>query len=343
MTSPAQGGVAFESVSKTYTRRAATTAALRDVSLQIAPGSIFGIIGYSGAGKSTLIRTVNGIERPTSGRVIVDGIDVAKLRGRALRTAQKHTGMIFQQFNLLETVRVRDNVAMPLRLDGVSKAAARARAEEVLEFVGLAEKALAFPGELSGGQKQRVGIARALVRNPRILLSDEATSALDPTTTVQIIELLKSINREYGTTIIVVTHEMDVIKDLADEVAVMAGGEVVEQGSVLDVFIRPQQQITRDFVGTVVPQTLPERVVEHLGAGGLWRLLLLDKEVTQPLISSLITEIGVEVNMLHADMTEIGEHTVGQMIVKVEGAADRVQAARKYLSERVVSLEEVGR
>ncbi|MDM4763697.1 methionine ABC transporter ATP-binding protein [Galbitalea sp. SE-J8] len=337
------GHVVFEGVSKTFpgTRRATGTVALRDVSLDIAPGTIYGVIGYSGAGKSTLIRTVNGLEQPTAGRVLVDGTDVASLSGRALRDAQKRTGMIFQQFNLLETVRARDNVALPLRLDGVGAREARARADEVLEFVGLGGRADSHPGELSGGQKQRVGIARALVRQPRILLADEATSALDPTTTGQIIELLRRINSEYGTTVLVVTHEMDVIRDLAGRVAVMEGGAVVEEGAVLDVFVHPQQPITRDFVTTVVPQHLPDRVRTDLGGAALWRLLLLDDQVVQPLVSTVVTELGVSVNMLHADMTEIQEHTVGQMIVAVDGPADRVAAARAYLAERVVSLEEV--
>ncbi|WP_218003755.1 methionine ABC transporter ATP-binding protein [Herbiconiux solani] len=341
-----EGRIVFDQVTKTFPRqgkRDEPTSALRGVSLDVAPGTIFGVIGYSGAGKSTLIRMVNGIERPTAGHVVVDGVDVGALRGSALRTAQKRTGMIFQQFNLLETVRVRDNVAMPLRLDGVGARTARARAEEVLDFVGLGAKAGSFAGELSGGQKQRVGIARALVRNPRILLSDEATSALDPTTTAQIIDLLRSINTEYGTTILVVTHEMDVIKDLAHEVAVMADGEIVEQGTVLDTFLHPRSPVTRDFVTTVVPQGLPDRVVEHLGGDGLWRLLLVDDEVTQPLLSGLITEIGVSVNMLHADMTEIQDHTVGQMIIKVTGPEERVAAARAYLEQRVVHVEEVAR
>lgn len=346
MTDADRGRIVFDRVSKTFARTtssrgAADTAALRDVSFEIPGGRIFGVIGYSGAGKSTLIRTVNGLEQPTSGRVLVGGTDVSALRGSALRAAQKTTGMIFQQFNLLETVRVRDNVALPLRLDGVDAREARRRADEALDFVGLAGKADAHPGELSGGQKQRVGIARALVRNPRILLADEATSALDPTTTGQIIELLRDVNRTYGTTILVVTHEMEVIKDLADEVAVMDAGEVVERGSVLDVFVHPQQQITRDFVGSVVRQSIPASVTRHLGSSDLWRLLLLDDETTQPLIHGLITEVGVEVNMLHADMTEIQSHTVGQMIVKVDGPGDRVDAARAYLSSRVVSLEEV--
>jgi D-methionine transport system ATP-binding protein len=340
------GSVVFDDVSKSFDakssrRGAAGTAALRGVSLDVRPGTIFGVIGYSGAGKSTLVRMVNGLEQPSTGRVIVDGVDIGSLHGRALRDAQKHTGMIFQQFNLLETVKVRDNVAMPLRLDGLSKDKARARADEVLEFVGLSAKADNHPGELSGGQKQRVGIARALARNPRILLADEATSALDPTTTTQIIDLLRSVNREYGTTIVVVTHEMDVIKDLAHEVAVMADGEVVEQGSVLATFLRPQAGVTRDFVSTVIPQGVPGRVVEHIGGDGLWRLLLLDQEVVQPLVSDLITDIGVQVNMLHADMTEIQDHTIGQMIVKVTGRPEDVAAAREFLAARVVHLEEV--
>ncbi|MCS5713251.1 methionine ABC transporter ATP-binding protein [Herbiconiux sp. CPCC 205716] len=338
----AEGGIVFEGVSKTFSPdRRSTTTALKDVHLEVPAGSVFGVIGYSGAGKSTLIRLVNGLERPSSGRVLVDGIDMGALRGKNLRAAQKRTGMIFQQFNLLDTVRVRDNVAMPLRLDGVGAEAARARADEVLDFVGLSGKAGSFAGDLSGGQKQRVGIARALVRNPRILLSDEATSALDPTTTAQIIDLLRSINREYGTTVLVVTHEMDVIKDLADRVAVMADGGIVEEGPVLDVFVHPRSPITRDFVTTVVPQGLPPRVVEHLGSEGLWRMLLVDDEVTQPLLSDLITTYGVSVNMLHADMTSIQEHTIGQLIVKVTGPAERVAAARAFLTERVVQLEEV--
>ncbi|MFJ6651378.1 methionine ABC transporter ATP-binding protein [Microbacterium sp. NPDC091313] len=341
MTSGGAGAIVFDSVSKTFAGRSGGDPALQDVSFEVSPGSIAGVIGYSGAGKSTLIRMVNGLEQPTRGRVVVDGVDIGSLRGRALRDAQKHTGMIFQQFNLLETVRVRDNVALPLRLDGVAPAAARRRADEVLDFVGLAERGDAFAGELSGGQKQRVGIARALVRNPRILLADEATSALDPTTTIQIIDLLRRVNAQYGTTILVVTHEMDVIKDLAHDVAVMAAGRLVERGTVLETFLHPREQITRDFVTTVVPQGLPRRVVEHLGGDGLWRLLLLDDEVTQPLVSSLIRDLDVSVNMLHADMTEIQEHTVGQMIVKVTGAPERVRAARAYLAERVVDLKDV--
>lgn len=333
--------VEFVAVSRVFDTRGAATPALDEVTFSIPRGRIFGVIGHSGAGKSTLVRMINGLETPTSGTVNVDGVDIRSLTGTALRAAQKHTGMVFQQFELLQTISVRDNVAMPLRLDGVSKREARARADEVLAFVGLTAKADAYPGDLSGGQKQRVGIARAIVRNPRVLLCDEATSALDPTTTTQIIELLRRINAEYGTTIVVVTHEMDVIKDLCDEVAVMSGGRVVERGSVLDVFVQPQHEVSRAFVGSVVPQDLPERVIERLDSRYLWRLLLLDEQVTQPLISTLISRFDVAVNMLHADMTEVQRHTVGQMIVQVDGPDDQVAAARAYLEANVRAFAEV--
>jgi len=330
--------VELSSVSRVF---GAGAPAVDDVTLAIPRGGVFGIIGHSGAGKSTLIRLINGLEAPTSGSVSVDGLDVPSLTGAALRAAQKHTGMVFQQFELLQTISVRDNVAMPLRLDGVPRAEARRLADEVLEFVGLTEKADAHPADLSGGQKQRVGIARAIIRRPRVLLCDEATSALDPATTAQIIDLLRRINREYGTTIVVVTHEMDVIKDLCDEVAVMSAGRVVERGSVLDVFVDPQHDVTRAFVGTVIPNELPERVVSRLDQENLLRLLLLDEQVTAPLISTLIAEIGVGVNILHADMTEVQRRTVGQMIIQLTGDDDRIGAARAYLDEQVRTVTEV--
>lgn len=337
--SSAEPIVSFAAASRVFAPGQA--AAVDAVTLDIPRGSVFGVIGHSGAGKSTLIRLINGLEAPTSGTVSVDGIDVHGLSGADLRAAQKQTGMIFQQFELLQTITVRDNVAMPLRLDGVSRSEARARADEVLEFVGLADKADAHPADLSGGQKQRVGIARAIIRQPRVLLCDEATSALDPTTTSQIIELLRRISAEYGTTIVVVTHEMDVIKDLCDEVAVMSAGAVVERGTVLDVFVRPQHEVTRAFVGTVIPNELPERVTARLDQQNLLKLLLLDEQVTAPIISTLIAEIGVGVNILHADMTEVQGHTVGQMIIQLEGAAERIAAARAYLDDEVLAVSEV--
>ncbi|WP_243224717.1 methionine ABC transporter ATP-binding protein [Microbacterium sp. CIAB417] len=333
--------VRFEAVTRRFPGSGADQIALDRVDLTIARGDIFGVIGHSGAGKSTLIRMINALEVPTEGVVHVDGVDLASLPAAQLRSARKRTAMIFQQFQLLETITVLENVALPLRLDGVGRREAHARAVEALEFVGLGERTTAYPGQLSGGQKQRVGIARAIVRNPAVLLCDEATSALDPSTTQQTIDLLRRVNHEYGTTIFVVTHEMDVIKDLCHSVAVMSEGRVVEQGSVMDVFLQPRTPIAQAFVSTVIPQELPERVRRAVGGHPLWRLRFLDDEVTTPIVGTLISEFGLQVNILHADMTDIQDRTVGHMIIQVEGSPRQQEEAFAHLAERVVGLEEV--
>lgn len=339
--STAAVAIRLEGVTRRYGRDADELVALDDVSLTVRRGDIFGVIGHSGAGKSTLIRMVNALETPTAGVVQVDGVDLASLSTAELRAARKHTAMIFQQFQLLETLSVLDNVALPLRLDGVGRREATARATEALEFVGLGARIAAFPGQLSGGQKQRVGIARAIVRNPAVLLCDEATSALDPSTTIQIIDLLRRVNREYGTTILVVTHEMDVIKDLCHSVAVMEGGRIVEQGTVMDVFVHPQTAIAQAFVGTVIPHELPARVRRAVGGHPLWRLRFIDEEVTTPIVSALIADFGLRVNILHADMTDIQDRTVGHMIVQVDGDDAQREAAFGYLTDTIVNVEEV--
>ncbi len=333
--------VRLEGVTRRFSQGKREITALDAVDLSVRRGTIFGVIGHSGAGKSTLIRTVNALEAPTAGAVLVDGVDMASLGAAALRAARKKTAMVFQQFQLLETVTVLDNVSLPLRLDGVSRSEARRRASESLDFVGLADRAGAYPNQLSGGQKQRVGIARAIVRQPAVLLCDEATSALDPTTTRQIIDLLRRVNREYGTTILVVTHEMDVIRDLCDEVAVMADGRIVEQGTVMDVFVNPATPVAKSFVGTVIPNELPPRVLRAVGGAPLWRLRFLDDEVTTPIVGDLISDFGLRVNILHADMTDIQDRTVGHMIIQVDGDPAQRAAAREHLAQRIVSLEEV--
>lgn len=339
--SPSDVAVRLEGVTRRYGRGGEELIALDGVDLTVHRGDIFGVIGHSGAGKSTLVRMVNALESPSAGTVHVDGVDLASLSTSGLRAARKHTAMIFQQFQLLETVTVLDNVAMPLRLDGIGRHEARTRATEALEFVGLGARLASYPGQLSGGQKQRVGIARAVVRNPAVLLCDEATSALDPSTTLQIIDLLRRVNREYGTTILVVTHEMDVIKDLCHSVAVMEGGRIVEQGTVMDVFVQPQTAIAQAFVGTVIPHELPERVRRAVGGHPLWRLRFLDDEVTSPIVGALISDFGLQVNILHADMTDIQDRTVGHMIIQVAGDDSQRASAYAYLASRVVSLEEV--
>src|ERR1700728_2057692 len=265
--------IAFDDVSKIYPSRdrAAEVVALRDVNLEVPAGAIVGVIGKSGAGKSTLIRLVNGLERPTDGRVVVDGIDVTALDERGLRQARRSIGMIFQHFNLLSSRTAFENIALPLEIAGFDTAAIGKRVEPLLEMVGLSDKRDRYPAELSGGQKQRVGIARALATKPKVLLSDEATSALDPETTDQILALLKTINRELGLTIVLITHHMDVIKQVCDRVAVLDAGRVVEHGKVIDVFLQPRHEVTRALIGDVIAQELPPalkaRVAERLKTG----------------------------------------------------------------------------
>lgn len=244
--------IRFEHVSKTFQTKNGPFDALKDVSFEIEKGDIYGVIGYSGAGKSTLIRMVNALETPTSGNVWVEGKDIGTLNQKELRNLRKGIGMIFQQFNLLESKTIYDNVAIALKLNGVSKKDIEKRVTELLDFVELSDKKYSYPGQLSGGQKQRVGIARALANNPSILLCDEATSALDPKTTDSILELLKKINEMLHITIVIITHEMNVIQKICNKVAVMDYGQVVETGSVIQVFSDPRSDIARRFVGNLI-------------------------------------------------------------------------------------------
>lgn len=256
--------IRFEHVSKTFQTKNGPFDALKDVSFEIEKGDIYGVIGYSGAGKSTLIRMVNALETPTSGNVWVEGKDIGTLNQKELRNLRKGIGMIFQQFNLLESKTIYDNVAIALKLNGVSKKDIEKRVTELLDFVELSDKKYSYPGQLSGGQKQRVGIARALANNPSILLCDEATSALDPKTTDSILELLKKINEMLHITIVIITHEMNVIQKICNKVAVMDYGQVVETGSVIQVFSDPRSDIARRFVGNLIRDVIPEPLVESI-------------------------------------------------------------------------------
>ncbi|NUG64277.1 ATP-binding cassette domain-containing protein, partial [Acinetobacter bereziniae] len=249
--------IEFKNISKHYELKGQTIRALDQINLEIPAGSIFGIIGYSGAGKSTLIRLINLLERPNEGQVIINQKDFTALDARTLRQERANIGMIFQHFNLLQTKTVADNIEMPLKLLGVNKSEREKRLNELLEFIDLKHKKDAYPDELSGGQKQRVGIARALANHPKILLCDEATSALDPQTTKSVLALLKKINQEQGITVVMVTHEMDVIESVCDYVAVMEQGKVIETGSTLEIFSQPQHPTTKNFIQTVLQQQLP--------------------------------------------------------------------------------------
>ncbi|MBB6637798.1 methionine ABC transporter ATP-binding protein [Cohnella thailandensis] len=331
-------------VRKTFTRGGLTHEALKGVTLRVGKGDIYGIIGTSGAGKSTLIRLVNALEKPTSGRVLVEGQPLDGRGERELRAAKKKIGMVFQHFNLLESKTVFDNVAIPLVLDGKGKKEIRERVLELLAYVGLSDKAKSYPKELSGGQKQRVGIARALANNPTILLCDEATSALDPQTTQSILALLKRINEEFDITILIVTHEMAVIQQICNKVAVMQNGEIIEQGYVLNVFGRPEHPTTENFVRTVIRNTIPGSVLNDLNRdrpGRVFKLEFVGDSASQPIISRLVRSFDVEINILFANMTEVQQTTLGNMTLQIVGADREIEGAIAFLKEQVDRIEEV--
>lgn len=324
--------------------------ALRDVNLDIRAGEIFGIIGRSGAGKSTLVRCINLLNRPTSGEVIVDGRNLTALSEPELREVRRSIGMIFQHFNLLSSRTVYDNVALPLELAGTSKAEIRERILPIIDLVGLSAHAAKYPSQLSGGQKQRVGIARALVSNPKVLLSDEATSALDPETTVATLALLEKINRELGVTIVLITHEMNVVKQICGRVAVMNQGQVVELGSVLEVFERPKNDTTKALIGNVSAKELPRSIIEKVEKARqehgrdlvhLLRLSFLGSDVTEPIISQCSRKFGVDFNILRATVDELQGRTLGTLTVIIAAEPRTYADLAHFLFERGVNVEEL--
>ena len=324
--------------------------ALRGIDLHILPGEVFGIIGRSGAGKSSLVRVINLLNRPTQGQVIVAGHDLAQLNDARLRAARRDIGMVFQHFNLLSSRTVFDNVALPLELAGMAKNDIRQRVNPLLELVGLTALADRYPVQISGGQKQRVGIARALASQPKVLLSDEATSALDPETTGSILALLRQVNQELGLTVVLITHQMQVIKQIADRVAVMDAGRIVEQGRVIDVFTAPQQPITKRLIDEIVPQELPATVIDHVrqlqpplhgGSGQLLRLSYAGERAYQPILSHLIREYGLDLSILHGQIDEIQGQAFGSLAIYVSGQSGPLQAAIAQLRSEGVRVEEV--
>ncbi len=337
--------VRFEHLGKTFYSKGRRVAALQDVTLEIKKGEIFGIIGFSGAGKSTLMRMVNALETPTEGKILVDGVDVASLPGKELRSLRKDIGMIFQQFNLLESKTVFDNIAIPLIINHEKPDFIKKRGNELLDFVGLSDRAEAFPAQLSGGQKQRVGIARALATAPKILLCDEATSALDPDTTDQILKLLKRVNSELHVTILFVTHMINVITKLCDTVAVMENGKVVEYGSVLDVFSSPSSDITRRFVSSVIPDKIPDSVIATLKQDKspykLIRFRLRAKSFSENMIWQIDTGFNIESNVMFASVTELSGVVLSVIILQIKGEAADIERVTKFLDSRNVKWEEL--
>ena len=340
----------IQDLSLTYAGPQGPVHALKNINLHIQAGEVFGIIGRSGAGKSSLVRCMNLLNRPGSGKMIVNGRDLLQLSDAQLRQARQEIGMVFQHFNLLSSRTVFDNAALPLELAGVSKAQIAQRITPLLELVGLAHLANRDPAQISGGQKQRVGIARALASNPRVLLSDEATSALDPETTRSILDLLRQVNRELGVTVVLITHQMQVIKQIADRVAVMEAGQVVELGAVLDVFTNPQQAITQSLIDEIVPQELPASVQQRVQAlslglpagqsGQLLRLSYAGDSAYQPVLSHLIRELGLDLSILHGQIDDIQGQTFGSLAVFASGPPAQITAAIAYLQRNGVQVRQ---
>lgn len=325
---PVAGSVRFERIGKVYHSSAGPVHALEDINFDVPAGSIVGIIGRSGAGKSSLLRTINRLERPTAGRVLVDGQDIAGYNEDELVALRRRVGMIFQHFNLLSAKTVFDNVALPLRVAGVRPAHVHQRVTELLELVGLSGKHATYPGRLSGGQKQRVGIARALVHHPEILLCDEATSALDPETTQSILGLLRDINRKLGLTVVLITHEMGVIREICDQVVVLEKGRIVETGPVWQVFGAPQHDATRALLQPLA-HALPDDLAQRLAAqppasGGFSRVIELTftgEGGLQPDLGRIATALGSPVQLLHGGVDRIQGHTHGRLILSIDPQA----------------------
>ena len=344
----AAGGVAvrIENLTKVYENAAGPV--LDGVSLTIGEGHIHGIIGRSGAGKSTLVRCLNKLVTPTSGRVVVSDREITSLDGAALRAARRDIGMIFQHFNLLSSRTVAGNVALPLEVAGVSKAEIRRRIPPLLDLVGLASKADAYPSELSGGQKQRVGIARALALDPKVLLSDEATSALDPETTEQILQLLKDINRRLGLTILLITHEMEVVRAIASHVAVLEHGKLIENGPTFDVFAFPKSPVARSFLSSIVAHDLPPEIAGRLlpeaqgDTDPVLRIVFTGDAAHDPVIATLVEQFRIRPNILHGRIDYIDGKPLGVLTLIAGGLRERLPDVLLYLSSLGLFGEVIG-
>ena len=337
--------ITLENLQKTYQHKGRDIHALNGVSLHVAPGEIYGVVGQSGAGKSTLIRCVNLLERPDSGRVIVAGQELTALAPAALFKARHKIGMIFQHFNLLSSRTVYDNIALPLELVGADKKNIAAKVRPLLALTGLEDKASHYPAQLSGGQKQRVAIARALAAEPQVLLSDEATSALDPKTTEDILNLLRDINEKLGLTILMITHEMEVVKQICHKVALIEGGQLVETADVDTFFTAPQSELGQRFVAQTQRFDLPESYQQRLTADGkhpVVKIRFLGNKVDEPLLSSIARRFDVNVSIIQAKIEHIGHTTIGLIIAEILGDAARTADAVAWLQTQPVNVEVLG-
>lgn len=338
--------IELKNICKTYITTQGSVNAVKDVTLDINDGDIFGIIGFSGAGKSTLVRCINLLERPTSGQVLIDGRDITRLSAKELRETRRKMGMIFQHFNLMPSRTVIDNVTYAMKGGGSSRAEMREKALKLLKLVEIADKADMYPANLSGGQKQRAAIARALANDPKILLCDEATSALDPQTTKQILALLKSLNASLGITIVLITHEMAAVKEICGRTAVMDKGSVIEQGETFSVFADPQNALTKDFIATTSNlKKIHALLAENPSAVPIGendivvKLTYTERSVSEPLISGITRKFGVLLNIIFADVDMVGGAPIGGTVAVISGERGQITEAVKYLIEKNVSVE----
>jgi D-methionine transport system ATP-binding protein len=331
--------ISFKDVHVVFLNKGKEMKAVRNVSLNIYRGEVFGIVGTSGAGKSTLLRTINLLQKPTRGEISVNGQDITGLKGEALRKLRTGIGMIFQQFNLINTKTVYDNVAFAMKAVGKSKEEIKQRVPEVLTLVGLSEKEKSYPSKLSGGEKQRVGIARALANNPYILLCDEPTSALDLENTNAILNLLKKINEDLGITIVIISHELNVIKKICNRVAVMSAGQIIETDDVFDVFTTPKQEFTKNLVSHTLDLELPERLMKN--DLKLLKIIYSGEKAEEAVISDTINRFGVEINILHGKIEYITGKPFGILVVQIKGSPDKIIEAEDYLIKRAYKVEEL--
>lgn len=335
--------IIIKDVSKTYETKDGEVQALKDVNLEIEQGDIYGIIGMSGAGKSTLVRCMNFLEEPTKGQVIIKGKTLSELSKKELRKQRESIAMIFQHFNLLMQKSVIDNVCFPLFIQGKKKKEAKKRAMELLEIVGLQDKAKSYPSQLSGGQKQRVAIARALASNPQILLCDEATSALDPQTTAAILELLKNINERFGITIVIITHQMSVVREICSHVAIMKNGLVEEKGKVSEIFNHPKSQVAKELIFKDTENYVDgtRNTVEKINQSTNIRVVFSENSSFEPVIANMILKFGQPINILKANTKNVGGVAKGEMIIGFDKTNSKVEEMKQYLIEKGLEVQEV--
>lgn len=331
--------IKIRNLGKVYETKDNTINALKDIDLDIASGEIFGIIGLSGAGKSTLVRMINRLEEPSSGSIYIEDVEITALEPSKLRDIRKEVGMIFQHFNLMNSKDVFKNIAFPLEIVGMRKEDISVRVSELLSLVGLEDKARSFPSELSGGQKQRVAIARALANNPKVLLCDEATSALDPKTTKSILNLLKDIQKRFGLTIVMITHQMEVIREICERVAIIEAGEIIEIGDVEEVFSNPKTKIGKDFVRHLKPTSSTELVFPKTPNSKVIRIKYLGDSASEPIVSNLIKKFNVDVNIIDGDINKLTTTLVGHLTIQIAGKKQEIQNAFDWLNEKDLSLE----